>query len=68
MRTVSSKSAHLAALMPILVAMAEPQLPEPMSATFSGMASERSLSKILFDQSRSPVAELFWDQVECVQE
>ena len=32
---VSSKSPQAAALMPILVAIAEPQLPEPMSATFS---------------------------------
>ena len=35
--TLSSKSAQAFALMPIFVAIAEPQLPEPMSATFSGI-------------------------------
>ena len=35
--TLSSKSPQAAALTPIFVAIAEPQLPEPMSATFSGI-------------------------------
>merc|ERR1719201_1150981 len=49
MYTLSSKSAHADALTPIFVAIAEPQLPEPMSATFSGIVAgiyvrERRLS------------------------
>ena len=38
-RALSSKSAHADALTPIFVAIAEPQLPEPMSATFSGIVA-----------------------------
>jgi hypothetical protein len=35
--TVLSKSSHFRAFTPIFVAIAEPQLPEPTSATFSGI-------------------------------
>ena len=42
-RALSSKSAHADALTPIFVAIAEPQLPEPMSATFSGIVAGRDV-------------------------
>ena len=42
-RALSSKSAQADALTPIFVAIAEPQLPEPMSATFSGIVAGRGV-------------------------